>query len=70
MSDDPSDNDDSSGSDSDLPTKEKVLIKKPLSWRSTELNEVMSRLDRRIARRKSAKGHSMTLKTKGWAPLI
>jgi len=50
------------------PPRPKVLAVKKLTWRSRELNDLMKRLDRRIVRRRSAKGHSMAIKRKEGPP--
>lgn len=58
---DDSDMEGDSDSDVDAP-KPRVLCIRPLPWRSRELNDLMSSLDRKIARRKTQRSASMTLK--------
>ena len=50
----------SSDSEAEEP-KRKSLCTKPLLWRSEELNVLMVRLDRKIARRLSQRGASMQI---------
>ena len=53
---------DNSGSDSDVEEpKRKSLCTKPLLWRSDEMNSLMVRLDRKVARRLSQRGASMRI---------
>ena len=48
--------------------KPKVLVVKKLTWRSRELNELMAKLDKKIARKRSQKGQSMLIKRKVGPP--
>ena len=50
-----------SNSDTEPPQKRKILCRKPLPWRSRELNNVIASLDRKIARKKSQRSASMTI---------
>lgn len=58
---DDSDNKGDSDSDADAP-KSRVLCIRPLPWRSRELNDLMSSIDSKIARRRTQKSASMTLR--------
>ena len=49
-----------SGSDEDIPNKKRLYVR-PLPWRSNEVNILMTRLDRKIARRQSQHANSMVL---------
>ena len=49
-----------SGSDEDIPNK-KCLCVRPLSWRSNEVNLLLSQLDREIARQQSQHARSMVI---------
>ena len=42
-----------SSSEDEAPSKQKVLCRRPLMWRSSELNSLFSRLDRKSARKRS-----------------
>ncbi|XP_068696571.1 uncharacterized protein [Montipora foliosa] len=62
MTDD-SDNSDQGDSDSDVDApKPRVLCIRPLPWRSRELNNLMSSLDRKVTRRRTQRSASMTLR--------
>lgn len=58
----------SSESDAEPGSQRKYLCIKPLSWRSRELNDLMARLDRKIARRRSQKSAGMVLERKRGPP--
>ena len=58
----------SSESDAEPGSQRKHLCIKPLPWRSRELNDLMARLDRKIARRQSQKSAGMVLKRKQGPP--
>ncbi|KXJ06348.1 hypothetical protein AC249_AIPGENE12531 [Exaiptasia diaphana] len=72
MSDESDDNnisDDGSNSDGENnEPKTKVIVVKKLTWRSDELNQAFKKLDRRLARRRSAKGNSMVIKRREGPP--
>ena len=63
MSEDNSAGGNSSSEDEDAP-KRKVLCRRPLQWRSMELNSLFSRLDRKSARKQSQRSASMTIERK------
>ena len=50
-----------STSETEPPYKQKILCRKPLPWKSRELNNVIASLDRKIARKKSQRSASMTI---------
>ncbi|XP_068730553.1 uncharacterized protein [Montipora capricornis] len=58
----------SSESDAESASQRKHLCVKPLPWRSRELNDLMARLDRKIARRRSQKSAGMVLERKQGPP--
>ena len=58
----------SSDSDAEPGPQRKYLCIKPLPWRSRELNDLMVRLDRKIARRRSQKSARMVLERKQGPP--
>ena len=51
---------DSSGSDEDVPNRKRLCVR-PLLWRSTELNGLMARLDRKVTRRQSQRSANMVI---------
>ena len=48
-----------SGSGSEMDTRRKVFLSKPLTWRSPEANSIMESLDRKITRRRSERAKEM-----------
>ena len=58
---------DSSSEDEEAP-KRKVLCRRPLQWRSVELNSLFRRLDRKSARKQSQRSASMTIDRKDGPP--
>ncbi len=48
-----------SGSGSETTTRRKVFISRPLTWRSTEANNMMGSLDRKVTRRRSDRAKEM-----------
>ena len=50
-----------SGSEEDIPNKKRLCVR-PLPWLSNEVNELMVRLDWKIARRQSQRANSMKRK--------
>ena len=58
---------DSSSGDEDAP-KRKVLCRRPLAWRSENLTNLFSRLDRNCKRRLSQRSESMTIKRRDGPP--
>ena len=60
-------NSSSEDEDEDAP-KGKVLCRRPLQWRSMELNSLFSRLDRKSARKQSQRSASMTIERKDVPP--
>lgn len=67
MSEDNSAGANSSSEDEEAP-KRKVLCRRPLQWRSMELNSLFSRLDRKSARKQSERSASMTIDRKDGPP--
>ena len=67
MSEDNSAGGNSSSEDEEAP-KRKVLCRRPLQWRSMELNSLFSRLDRKSARKQSQRSASMTIERKDGPP--
>ena len=67
MSEDNSVGGNSSSDDEDAP-KRKVLCRRPLQWRSMELNSLFSRLDRKSARKQSKRSASMMIDRKDGPP--
>ena len=67
MSEDNSAGANSSSEDEEAP-KRKVLCRRPLQWRSMELNSLFSRLDRKSARKQSQRSASMTIDRKDGPP--
>lgn len=67
MSEDNSAGANSSSGDEEAP-KRKVLCRRPLQWRSMELNSLFSRLDRKSARKQSERSASMTIDRKDGPP--
>ena len=57
-----------SDSDDDTPHRKKVLVCRPLPWRSQELNLVMQMLDRKALRKRSARSTSMMIERRTGAP--
>ena len=57
----------SSSGDEEAP-KRKVLCRRPLQWRSRELDSLFSRLDRKSARKQSQRSASMTIERKDGPP--
>ena len=57
----------SSSGDEEAP-KRKVLCRRPLHWRSRELDSLFSRLDRKSARKQSQRSASMTIERKDGPP--
>lgn len=72
MSDDANDGpQNQSGSDEEgmaQVTRRKILIKRPLSWRSEMANGFMESLDRKTKRRLSGRSHTMLLERRTGAP--
>ena len=66
VSEDATSGDDSSG-DEDAP-KRKVLCRRPLAWRSENLNSLFARLDRKNKRRQSQRSDSMMMKRRDGPP--
>ena len=52
----------SAASDDDAAPKRKVLCRRPLPWRSEELNGVFKRLDRKTMRKQSQRSSSMMIR--------
>lgn len=48
-----------SGSGSEMTTKVKIFLTKPVPWRSPEASTIMDSLDRKIARRRSDRAKEM-----------
>lgn len=48
-----------SGSESEMATRRKVFLSRPLSWRSSEANSIMESLDRKTTRRRSDRAKEM-----------
>lgn len=67
MSEDNSAGGNSSSEDEAAP-KKKVLCRRPLQWRSMELNSLFSRLDRKSTRKQSQRSASMTIQRKDGPP--
>ena len=67
MSEDDSAGGNSSSEDEDAP-KRKFLCRRPLQWRSMELNSLFSRLDRKSARKQSQRSASMMIERKDGPP--
>ena len=67
MSEDNSAGWNSSSEDEDAP-KRKVLCRRPLQWRSMELNSLFSGLDRKGARKQSQHSASMMIERKDGPP--
>ena len=57
-----------SSSEDEAPSKQKVLCRRPLMWRSSELNSLFSRLDRKSARKGSQRSASMMIERKDGPP--
>ena len=58
---------DSDASD-DTPQRKKVLVRRPLPWRSQELNKLVKILDRKIIKKKSGKSFKMSMERRVGQP--
>lgn len=67
MSEDDDEGAGDSSEEEDAP-KHKALCRRPLMWRSLELNNLFVRLDRKSARRQSQRSASMMIKRKEGPP--
>lgn len=48
-----------SGSGSEMMTRRKVFLSRPLQWRSPQANNIMESLDRKVSRRRSVRAKEM-----------
>lgn len=57
-------------SDDDIPRRKKVLVCRPLPWRSQMLNEAIKMLDRKASRKRAGRSVTMMMERRTGAPSL